>query len=162
MMILSSLVAIVAASAVPSNGKAETVQDRSFYVVGWQCEAEGCRSNPRQLGLNLRFKGSPPAAMFDQLERTSHNWNVRFECALAHDRLVRCEVTDNTFANAEAGRIALKIANAVRVEPRGAKSHSFRPRAIVSISYDTSDCPSWACTTIPPFRVLPPPAPPSR
>ena len=49
-MIVSLLLAALAASIYSADALSETVQNRSFYVTGWPCNGEGCQSNPRQLG----------------------------------------------------------------------------------------------------------------
>lgn len=148
-MIVSLLLAALAASTSPADALSETVQDRSFYVTGWPCNGEGCQSNPRQLGPNLRFKGSASAKGFDHAKKLTESWSVMLDCAIERGRFAKCEVSDDTVESIEARNVALKLAESFRVRYENAGRRSVRPHAIVSIQYETGGCPSWTCTVIP-------------
>lgn len=156
-MIASLLLAALTASAAPADDGSETVQNRSFYAIGWPCDGEGCQSNPRQLGPNLLFKLPASQAGFDSAKKLDQAWSVTLDCAIVNDRFAKCGVADDTVGSVEARSIALGLANSFRVQSVNAEKKSSRSRVIVSIQYETGDCPSWMCTITP----APPPAPTS-
>ena len=161
-MITSLLLAALAASTSYADDVSETVQNRSFYVIGWSCNGEGCQSNPRQLGPNLRFKVSDSTKGFDSVKKLNETWSVTLDCAVVRDRLAKCDVVEDTFNSVEARNIALKLSNFFRVQFEYAGRRSIRPHAIVSIQYATGGCPSWACTVIPEPAPPPPASTPFR
>jgi len=161
-MIASLLLAALTASAAPAEDGSETVQNRSFYAIGWPCDGEGCQSNPRHLGPNLRFRLPASQKGFDRAKKLDQTWSVTLDCAIVRDRLAECGVADDTIGSVEARSVALGLANFFRVQSENADKKSSRSRAIVSIEYQTGDCPSWMCTMIPapaPAPALPPQAP---
>ena len=158
MTIASLLLAALAALAAPAHEKSETVQNRNFYAMGWPCDGKGCQSNPRELGPNLIFDVPPSEAGFDHAKKLDQSWNVMMECAVVVDRLVRCEVADDTVGSAEARSVALELVNFFRVEAEHRGRKSTQPHAIVSVMYEAGDCPLWMCT-ITPAPPSPPPAP---
>lgn len=158
-MITSLVLAAVAASTPHADDLSETVQNRSFYAIGWSCNGEGCRSNTRQLGPNLRFKVSESTKGFDSVKMLTETWSVMLDCTVVRDRLAKCEVVDDAPSSREARNTALKLSNFFRVQSEYAGRRSIRPHAIVSIQYETGGCPSWACTVIP--EPAPPPPPPA-
>lgn len=157
-MIASLLLAALTASAAPAGDRSETVQNRSFYAIGWPCDGEGCQSNPRQLGPNLLFKLPASQAGFDHAKKLDQTWSVTLDCAIMNDRFAKCGVADGTVGSVKAQSIALGLANSFRVQSVNTDQKSSRSRAIVSIQYETGDCPSWMCT-ITPAPSAPPPAP---
>lgn len=156
-MIASLLLAALTALVAPADDGSETVQNRNFYAIGWPCDGEGCQSNPRQLGPNLRFKLPASQAGFDRAKKLDQTWSVTLDCAIVSDRLAKCEVADDTVGSVEARSIAIGLANFFRFQSGAADRKSSRSRAIVSIQYETGNCPSWMCTIIP----APPPPPPT-
>jgi hypothetical protein len=159
-MIASLLLAALTVSVAPADDGSETVQNRSFYAIGWPCDGEGCQSNPRQLGPNLRFKLPASQAGFDRAKKLNQTWSVTLDCAIVSDRLAKCGVADDTVGSVEARSIALGLVNFFRVQSENTGKKSSRSRAIVSIQYETGDCPSWMCTIIPAPPPPPPPPPP--
>lgn len=157
-MIASLLLAALTALAAPAGDGSETVQNRSFYAIGWACDGEECQSNPRQLGPNLRFKLPASQKGFDRARKLDQTWSVMLDCAIVRDRLAKCAVAHDTVGSVEAQSIALKLANFFRVESKNADDKPSRSRAIVNVEYQTGDCPSWMCTMIP-APAPPPPAP---
>lgn len=158
-MIASLLLAALMALAAPFGDEAETVQNRSFYAIGWPCDGEGCQSNPRQLGPNLRFKLPASQKGFDRAKKLDQTWSVMLDCAIVRDRLAKCAVADDTVGSVEAQSIALGLADFFRVQSENADNKSSKSRAIINVEYQTGDCPSWMCTMIP-APVPPPPTPP--
>lgn len=157
-MIASLLLAALTALAAPAGDGAETVQNRSFYAIAWPCDGEGCQSNPRQLGPNLRFKLPASQKGFTRAKKLDQAWSVTLDCAIVRDCLAKCAVADDTVGSVEARSIAHGLANFFRFQAENADKKSSRSRAIVSIEYQTGDCPSWMCTTIP-APAPPPPMP---
>jgi hypothetical protein len=160
-MIATLLIAALAAAAAPADDASETVQNRSFYAIGWPCSGEGCQSNPRQLGPNLRFKLPASQAGFARAKKLDETWSVTLNCVIVGDRLAKCIVTDDTVGSVEPRDIALRLAYFLRIQPGNVEKLS-RSRAIVSIRYETGDCPSWMCTIIPPAPPPPPASMPPR
>ena len=157
MMIASLLFAALAASAASTHEKSETVQNRSFYAIGWPCDGRGCHSNPREFGPNLIFKVPPSNAGFDRAKKLGQSWTVVLECTVVVDRLVKCKVADDTVGFEEARGVALGLVSFFRLQAgKPLKSH-----AIVNIMYEAGDCPSWMCTITPaPVSIPPAPTPP--
>ena len=144
-MIASLLLATLAASGASADGGSETVQNRSFYALGWPCDGEGCQSYPRQLDPNLRFKLPASQAGFARAKKLDENWSVTLDCAIVNDRLAKCEIAEDTVGSVEARSIALGLANFFRFQSGTADRKSSRARAIVSIQYQAGDCPYWMC-----------------
>jgi len=161
MMIASLLFAALAASAASTHEKSETVQNRSFYAIGWPCDGRGCQSNPRELGPNLIFKVPPSNAGFDRAKKLGQSWGVVLECAVVVDRLVKCKVADDSVGSEEARGVALGLVSFFRLQPENSGRKATKSRAIVDIMYQTGDCPSWTCTITPaPVPIPPAPTPP--
>ena len=116
-MIASLLLAALTVSVAPTDNGSETVQNRSFYAIGWPCDGEGCQSNPRKLDPNLRFKLPASQAGFDRAKKLDQTWSVTLDCAIVSDRLAKCGVADDTVGSVEARSIALGLANFFRVQP---------------------------------------------
>lgn len=155
-MIASLLLATLAATAAPAEDGSETVQNMSFYAIGWSCDGKGCQSNPRQLGPNLRFKLPASQAGLDRAKKLDQAWAVMLDCAIVSDRLAKCGIADDTTAPGEGRSIALGVASSLRVQSGDADRKSSGRRAIISIQYDASDCPGWMCTSTPAPPVAPP------
>lgn len=108
-MIASLLLAALAASAAPAEDGSETIQNRSFYAIGWPCDGEGCQSNPRHLGPNLRFRLPASQKGFDRAKKLDQTWSVTLDCAIVRDRLAECGVADDTIGSVEARSVALGL-----------------------------------------------------
>jgi len=162
MMIASLLLAALAASAAPTNEKSETVQNRSFYAIGWPCDGRGCRSNPREFGPNLIFKVPPSNAGFDRAKKLGQSWSVVLECAVLVNRFVKCKIADDTVGSEEARGVALRLVSFFRLQAESPGSKATKPHAIVNIMYEPGDCPSWMCTITPAPVPIPPAPTPAR
>jgi hypothetical protein len=162
MMISSLIFAALAASAAPTHEKSETVQNRSFYAIGWPCDGRGCQSNPREFGPNLIFKVPPSNAGFDRAKKLDQSWTVVLECTVVVDRLVKCKVADDTVGSEEARGVALELVSFFRLQAENFSRKATKSHAIVNITYETGECPSWMCTITPAPVPIPPASTPPR
>src|SRR4051812_25315629 len=101
-MITYLLLASVAALPAPADDVSETVQNRSFYAIGWPCDGEGCQSKPRRIGPNLRFEIPSSNAGFARAKKLKQDWSVTLDCAVVSDKLANCEIADDTVGPIEA------------------------------------------------------------
>lgn len=141
-------------------GDRHVVLDRSFFVMGWRCDGEGCASNPRRLIEDLTFERSATLAALATAEKLDQNWSVTLECATSGDRLHHCSLGSETEASAPVRKLALKMVRSFRIRHRASDAPLVRPGAVITIHYETSACPSWICTFIP--TPPPPPPPPEK
>ncbi len=161
MMVASLLLAAFAASVAPTHEKSKTVQNRSFYAIGWLCDGRRCQSSPREFGPNLVFKVPPSNAGFDRAKKLGQSWGVVLECAIVVDRLVKCKVADDTIGSEEGRGVALELVSFFRLQAGNPGRKASKSHAIVNTMYEAGDCPSWMCTISPaPVSIPPAPTPP--
>lgn len=157
-MILAALLVALLAPVIQEQSGADQLDDRSFYIIGWYCNSEGCLSNPRRLSKNVRFDPVRSKSSLAKAKHLTAGWSVTLNCKVMRDRLKTCRVEDDSTGSKEAEIVAIKIAQSIYTEVTPEARRSGGARAIISIEYAKGDCPPWHCTIIPP----PPPPPPAQ
>lgn len=120
------------------------IYDETFHVSGSTCASYGCSSLSEFMSSRLRFASNVEGARFKSAKRLGHSWNVQLDCRIVGDTIKFCQSAKDPRASAPATRVALKMVSGLRL----LVAEDRERHAVVSVTYDTSDCPFWRCTPV--------------
>lgn len=152
-MMNTVLLALLSASLSFEEEKTGAITSPNFYVLGFYFDDTTCETAPRPLSGVVRFDRPGSEKVLDKAEKLAESWDLTFNCLVKRERLRSCYLTDHGDRPTTGLATALRITQRLKIT--GMREGS--PRAIVIISYDNGECPSWSCVATP-APVQPPPA----